>query len=106
MHTSLACAACNAQYPIDRLYNLCPACGKPLVAGYDLESLRGRFTPEAVRRRSLRSMWRFWDVLPVDTPHHADSLGEGVTPLLRCTPRGPFVKFARLFVKDEAFNPT
>src|SRR5258708_39380277 len=106
MHTSLACAACDARYPIDRLHTLCPACGKPMVAGYDLESLRGRFTPEVVRRRALRTMWKFWDVLPVDTPDQAVSLGEGATPLLRCTRRGPFAKFANLFVKDEAFNPT
>jgi threonine synthase len=106
MHTSLACAACDAQYPIDRLHNLCPACGKPLVAGYDLESLRGRFTPETVRRRSLRSLWKFWEVLPVAAADQAVSLGEGATPLLRCAPHGPFAKFANLYVKDEAFNPT
>jgi len=106
MHKSLACAACNASYPIDRLHNLCTACGKPLVAGYDLAAIRDRFTPEIVRQRSLRSMWKFWDVLPLDAPEQAVSLGEGLTPLLRCTPRGPFAKFERLFVKDEAFNPT
>src|SRR5260221_4596606 len=106
MHTSLACAACDIHYPIDRLQNLCPACGKPLVAGYDLEPLRGRFTPETVRRRSLRSIWKFWDVLPVATADQAISLGEGATPLLHCTPHGPFAKFANLYVKDEAFNPT
>ncbi|HEY2250820.1 MAG TPA: threonine synthase [Planctomycetaceae bacterium] len=106
MHTSLACAACNASYPVDRLHNLCIACGKPLVAGYDLASIRGQFTPEVVRQRSLRSMWKFWDVLPVDAPDQAVSLGEGLTPLLRCTPLGPFAKFERLYVKDESFNPT
>jgi threonine synthase len=106
MHTSLACAACDGRYPIERPNNLCLVCGKPLIAGYDLEALRNRFTPEVVRRRSLRSMWKFWDVLPVDAPEQAVSLGEGVTPLLRCTPRGSFAKFAKLFVKDEAFNPT
>jgi threonine synthase len=51
-------------------------------------------------------MWRFWDVLPVDSPEEAVSLGEGETPLLRCTSRGPFSRFSRLFVKDESFNPT
>ena len=106
MHTSLVCAACNFQLPINCLQNLCTACGKPLVAGYDLESLRDRFTPALIRQRPLRSMWRFWEVLPVDSPENAVSLGEGTTPLLRGTPRGPFAKFANLFVKDESFNPT
>lgn len=106
MHTTLTCAACGLGHPIDRLQNLCTKCAKPLVAGYDLESLRARFTPEVVRRREIRSMWKYWDVLPVDAPDQAVSLGEGATPLLRCTPRGPFTKFSRLFVKDESFNPT
>lgn len=106
MHTTLTCAACGLDHPIDRLQNLCTKCAKPLVAGYDLETLRARFTPEVVRRRAIRSMWKYWDVLPVVAPEQAVSLGEGATPLLRCTPRGPFSKFSNLFVKDEAFNPT
>jgi threonine synthase len=106
MHNSLACAACDTCFPIDRLHNLCTECAKPLVAGYDLPALRGRFTPEVVRQRTVRSMWKFWDVLPVDAPDEAVSLGEGETPLLRCTPRGQFARFSRLFVKDESFNPT
>lgn len=106
MHISLTCAACGADHPIDRLQNLCTDCGKPLVAGYDLASVRSRFTPETVRRRTLRSMWKFWDVLPVDTPDEAVSLGEGATPLLCCERRGPFADFVRLWIKDESFNPT
>src|SRR5262249_42477293 len=106
MHNSLSCAACGTRFPIDRLHNLCTACAKPLVAGYDLDALRDRFTPEIVRQRALRSMWKFWDVLPVDKPDDAISLGEGATPLLKCTPRGPFAKFKNLYVKDESFNPT
>ena len=106
MHTALTCAACGLDHAIDRPQNLCTRCAKPLLAAYDLESLRGRFTPDAVRRRPIRSMWRFWDVLPVDSPEQAVSLGEGLTPLLRCRRRGPFEPFTHLFIKDEAFNPT
>ena len=106
MHTSLTCAACGLSYPIDRLQNLCTACARPLVAGYDLESLRATFTPDVVRRRTLRSMWRFHEVLPVDGPEQAVSLGEGSTPLLPCRQAGPFARYSNLFIKDEAFNPT
>jgi len=51
-------------------------------------------------------MWRFWEVLPVEDPSDAVSLGEGVTPLLTCHRRGPFEAFEQLFIKDESFNPT
>ena len=105
MHNSLICALEGDAYPVDQLQNLSRA-GKPLLAGYDLERLRSTFTPDAVRQRTIRSMWRFWDVMPVDDPANAVSLGEGVTPLLRCERRGAFQKFEHLFIKDEAFNPT
>ena len=106
MHTSLTCAACGLDHAVDQLQNLCTACGKPLLAGYDLAALRETFTPDAVRRRATRSMWRFADVLPVDDVSEAVSLGEGQTPLLRLERRGAFAEFENLFVKDEAFNPT
>jgi threonine synthase len=105
MHTSLTCALNGDSYPIDRLQNLSKA-GKPLLAGYDFESLKLSFTPSAVRRRTIRSMWKFWDVMPVARPENAVSLGEGLTPLLRCERRGPFASFEHLFIKDESFNPT
>lgn len=106
MHTSLTCAACGLSHAIDRLQNLCTHCGKPLLAGYDLTAIKTRFTPAAVRRRGVRSMWRFAEVLPVDRREDAVSLGEGLTPLLRCRRRGVFAEFENLFIKDEAFNPT
>jgi threonine synthase len=51
-------------------------------------------------------MWRFHEVLPVNDPAEAVSLGEGLTPLLACHRAGPFAPFAELLVKDESFNPT
>ncbi|MEZ4655393.1 MAG: threonine synthase [Candidatus Eisenbacteria bacterium] len=105
MHTRLVCSETGETVPIDRLQNLSPA-GRPLLADYDLEALRESFTPSVVRARPQRSLWRFWEVLPVVRPEDAISLGEGCTPLLACERRGAFAGFERLFVKDEAFNPT
>lgn len=106
MHNSLTCGKCGLGHAVERLQNLCTACGKPLLAGYDLAGLKGRFTPEAVRRRTARSMWRFHEVLPVDRVSEAVTLGEGVTPLLPCRAVGPFAPFGNLYLKDESFNPT
>lgn len=107
MHRSLTCGMCHTDHPIDQLQNLCVACGKPLLAGYDLAALRKQgFTPDLVRSRTLRSLWRFWEVLPVEDVSHAVSLGEGLTPLLRCQRRREFAPFEHLYIKDESFNPT
>ncbi|MDP7274744.1 MAG: threonine synthase [Planctomycetaceae bacterium] len=106
MHTSLKCAACGRDHAVDQLQNLCTDCGKPLLVGYDLESLRSTFTPDVVRSRATRSMWRFQEVMPVEDMSQVVSLGEGQTPLLRCRDDGAFEGFSSLWVKDESFNPT
>ncbi len=106
MHSSLQCSACGTDHDPNRLQNLCVECGKPLLAGYDLEAMAAAFTPEAVRSRSINSMWRFHEILPVSDSSAAISLGEGGTPLLRCSRRAEFEMFENLFIKDEALNPT
>ncbi|MCA9025964.1 MAG: threonine synthase [Planctomycetaceae bacterium] len=105
MHQNLVCSQTQKSYDIHRLQNLSET-GKPLLAKYDLNVLRQVFTPEVVRKRAIRSMWRFWEVLPVNGPDEAISLGEGCTPLLRCRQRGAFEDYSNLFIKDESFNPT
>ena len=106
MHSSLTCAMCGTDHAVDQLQNLCTECQKPLLAHYDLDAIKSTFTPDAVRKRTIRSMWKFWDVLPVNDPSEAVSLGEGLTPLLTCNRTGPFEAFDNLFIKDESFNPT
>lgn len=105
MMTSLECSLTGETHDHKALQGLSRA-GKPLLARYDLSQLRATFSPDIVRKRTLRSMWKFFDVLPVTSPEHAISLGEGCTPLLPCTAVGPFAKFGNLLVKDEGFNPT
>lgn len=105
MHMSLECSLTGEIHDHCKLQGLSRA-GKPLLARYDLTELKGRLTPAVVRARSERSMWRFHDVLPVDSPDQAISLGEGLTPLLSCCRRDVFRNFENLLVKDESFNPT
>ncbi len=105
MHNDLTCTLTGESYPVDRLHNLSSA-GKPLFARYDLASARRTLTPAAARGRTLRSLWKFCEVLPVDGEAEAVSLGEGLTPLLPVERRGPFARFESLWIKDESFNPT
>ena len=106
MHTALKCAVCGRAHAIDRLQNVCEVCSRPLLAEYDLDKLAGTFTPDVVRSRPERSMWKFAEVLPIDRREEAVSMGEGMTPLLPVRGCGPLANFRRLFVKDESFNPT
>ena len=104
MHDKLECSLTGESHDPAVLQGLSRA-GKPLLARYPLHQMRD-FTPDVVRRRQDRSMWRFHEVLPVDSPDQAVSLGEGGTPFLRAIPRGEFARFDHLWVKDEGANPT
>ena len=105
MHVSLECSLTGEHVDPAVLQGLSSA-GKPLLARYDLAALKGRWTPDTVRSRTIRSMWKFHEVLPVDSPSEAVTLGEGITPMLPCRRAGPFSEFADLLIKDEGFNPT
>jgi threonine synthase len=106
VHTTLKCAACGCVHPVDCPQNVCVRCARPLLAEYPLDELAESFTPERMRSRRLRSLWKFAEVLPVNCPQDAVSMGEGLTPLVSVRGRGPLADFQRLFVKDESFNPT
>mgnify|MGYP001580333016 FL=1 len=73
----LECSECRQTYEV-ALRNLCPKCGKPLLARYDLDRVRR----EDLLERS--DLWRYLPLLPAASPDDALTLGEGGTPLLRC----------------------
>ena len=86
--THLACSACGERHEPDVLQTICRACGKVLLAHYDLEAARATFTPAALRERPF-TMWRYEELLPVRSTEHVTTLGEGGTPLLpRAAPGG------------------
>ncbi|HET9949601.1 MAG TPA: threonine synthase [Longimicrobiales bacterium] len=102
--THLECSATGEAHESEQLQRLSRA-GKPLLARYDLEALRGRFTREAVRGRGA-DLWRYAEVLPVRTPEARVSLGEGWTPLLSAPRLAAVLGLERLWIKDEGLNPT
>ncbi len=105
MQTTLAhleCSRCEKIHPHDRLQNLCSACGKPLLARYDLKVAAKSLTREALAHRAA-TMWRYAEVLPGSAPV---SLGEGMTPLVHARRVGGRLGLENLYVKDEGLNPT
>ena len=47
--THLACGRCGEAYDSEQLINLCPACGKPLLARYDLGQAAKTLTRDSLR---------------------------------------------------------
>ena len=104
--THLECAMCGQEFEADRLWNLCPACDKPLLARYDLEGASRAVTPKQIAGCEA-NLWRYRELLPVrDSCCYALCLGEGFTPLTHAIRLGQTMGFANLFIKDEGLNPT
>ncbi|MGD8490036.1 MAG: threonine synthase [Anaerolineae bacterium] len=103
--THLECGLCGTEQEADHLWNLCPACGKPLLARYDLEAAGQALTPTEIASRE-GTLWRYRELLPVRDPRFVLCLGEGWTPLIHAERLGEAVGFERLYIKDEGLNPT
>ena len=78
---------------------------RPLWVRYDLDAI-GR----AVSRDDLRdrepTIWRYRELLPVESHENIVSLGEGMSPLLACPRLGAELGLTQLFIKDESQLPT
>lgn len=103
--TNLECTMCAKEYDADKLWNLCPGCGKPLFARYDLEATRNALTREMLAARDS-NLWRYRELLPVRDPASILTLGEGFTPLVHAKRLGEELDFEKLYIKDEGLNPT
>ncbi|HQR38522.1 MAG TPA: threonine synthase [Blastocatellia bacterium] len=102
--TGLECSACGTRRSHEGLAGLC-SCGKPLLARYDLEAAADGFSRDDLAGRES-SMWRYFEMLPAPAIESIVTLGEGWTPLLRAPRLGARFGLDRVWIKDEALNPT
>jgi threonine synthase len=86
-------------------HHVCPSCGMPLLARYDLAAARASWSRDSLAGRPP-TMWRYRELLPLFPGERPVTLGEGFTPLLRTCRLGDAVGLAQLYIKDESFNPT
>ena len=78
---------------------------RPLWVRYDLEAVGDTLTKDRLRDRPP-TMWRYRELLPPESDDAIISLGEGMSPLLRCARLGAHVGVDDLWIKDEAQLPT
>jgi len=103
--TRLVCSMCGHPEEVDRLQNVCTACGRVLFYEYDLDAVRETLPRDALRARDA-TLWRYRELLPVRETRHIISLGEGMTPLLPAPRLAVVSGFSQLYVKEEGLNPT
>jgi len=104
--THLECASGCGAGPFDprERHFLCPSCGLPLLARYDLAAARGWSRDSLVGRQP--DMWRYREMLPLLPGDEPVTLGEGFTPLFHARRLGETLGLDRLYIKDESLNPT
>ena len=101
----LECPECARDYAPDELRTVCPECGSPLLARYDLSLARSRLDRDALVARA-NTMWRWRELLPVRDQVHIVTLAEGGTPMLHLPHLGKQLGLPNLYIKDEGRNPT
>ena len=101
--THLESAIDGTRLPHDRLQTTHE--GRPLWVRYDLDAVGAAVDRAAVANRAP-TMWRYRELLPVDDDENIVSLGEGMTPLLKCDHLGAALGLTNLWIKDESQLPT
>ncbi|HEY2933847.1 MAG TPA: threonine synthase [Acidobacteriota bacterium] len=102
--THLECSRCLKEYPPRTVINLCE-CGGPLLVRYNLRKVKRSVTKTELEGRPW-NMWRYFEAMPLDSPAEMVSLSEGGTPIIPLRKLGAELGLRRLFLKDEADNPT
>src|ERR1019366_3304547 len=99
----LACTKCGATYDVGPLLNVCTKteCAGALFVEYHLASLSRDDT--AGRPRTI---WRWHELMPARRAEEIVSLGGGGRPLLHAKRLGAKNAMPRLYIKEEAGNPT
>jgi threonine synthase len=104
-YTHTVCLECGHVMPADSSLKACERCKSNwLDARYDYAAAAPAFIDNA--RSRGRSLWRYADLLPIDTPDPEISMGEGYTPLLRLYQYERLYNHEGIYIKDERHNPT
>ncbi len=74
------CVKCGKTYEATPDLTTCE-CGGILDIVYDYEAIRGVLTRETLAKRAERSMWRYWELLPVEETTAPPPLRVGWSPL-------------------------
>jgi threonine synthase len=97
---TLDCPTCSAAYGPKSGMMTCEKCGAPTVVAIDTSRIPA-FKPSADR-----SMWRYFDLLPLANRSAIISQGEGLTPLIDSPGLAEMLGIRALQLKNETVNPT
>jgi len=102
------CSICNSTYAPEQVRYVCPKHGNNglLNVVYDYERVKSRITSTQVSASNDFSIWRYWELLPIENRATIPPLRVGWTPLYHASHLGKELSLSNLFVKDDGLNPT
>jgi threonine synthase len=105
LFTEVVCLECGHKTTAEIGLTACPKCGSNwLDAQYDYTAVAGLWPAALVSRD--RSMWRYAELLPLDTPDDDLLMGEGFTSLMRLPHYERLYGHRHIYMKDERQGPT
>lgn len=104
----LQCTLCNKTYAIDSVKYVCPDHGDEGILDivYDYDEINRRTSPHLISQSRDGSIWRYWDLLPLNDRNMIPALQVGWTPLYRANFLGGQLGLDALYIKDDGRNPT
>ncbi len=102
------CSLCGAVYAPDEVRYVCPKHGDVglLDVLYDYEKIKSQVTPADISKSRDCSIWRYWDLLPIEDRSVVPQLRVGWTPLYNAKRLGKELGLRNLWLKDDGLNPT
>jgi len=104
----LRCVLCGKSFKPEEVDYTCPDCGidGTLDVFYDYDDARKKLNRSSLARNTVRGLWRYQEVLPVEKEQHIPSLNVGWTPLYRSTALERKYGIREVYLKDDGRNPT
>src|SRR5436305_14754648 len=78
---------------------------RPIWVRYDLSAVGNTLTKQKLKERH-ETLWRYRELLPYFDEDSIVSLGERMSPLLRCERLAAKFRLENLWIKDESQLPT
>jgi len=102
------CSLCNAVYAPDQVRYICPKHGDSglLDVVYDYEKINSHLSPSDISGSHDFSVWRYWELLPIENRSSIPPLRVGWTPLYNAKRLGGRLGLTDVWLKDDGLNPT
>lgn len=98
----LKCRECGRVYKIEPIH-ICEYCFGPLEVIYDYQQIRKVLTKKEIEKRPP-NMWRYRELLPIDSDYPYVGFEVGFTPLIRARNLAEVLGVKEVYIKNDAVN--